>query len=483
MFFDMRQGPGIPQTNDPMAPNYVMAMTGSGASVLCEVYETRTLDLYPRLPEFFHACELIFTADLPPNDRVTLVLGGDETGWRLPEHPITPFHFWFLEAGTPHLRFLPTGYKTYRAFTSEHPEDLQPRVVDLQISVRGSLPSLEPENTRPTPGILWGDIHGMAFNQRPLDDFYRYARQVARFDFAAAMLFSYNVCVEGIWDQVKCAAARWSEPGKFLALVGVEAGTMPDGSHRNAYFFDPQGVPPIFCEDRPPARERRLTRRFSSDTIFCETREQFYETVARYGGIVTGHFHTWEYDREILAEIWQKQVGSEGDEPRIFDLLNEDLRLGVVAGSDTHDSMPGNPHPEPYCPQPAGFMAVLADEVSAPAIQRAILQRRVYGTTGVRILLHFSAVRASMGGVLPAETPRHFQVSVEGTSPLARVALIRNGELLIQIVPEGHALETALEDPHPLPDQEQWYLIKVTQVDGHRAWSSPIWFFPQEMPT
>jgi hypothetical protein len=37
-------------------------------------------------------------------------------------------------------------------------------------------------------------------------------------------------------------------------------------------------------------------------------------------------------------------------------------------------------------------------------------------------------------------------------------------------------MEVTLEDNLEGCDSNQWYLVKVTQSDGHRAWSSPIWF-------
>jgi hypothetical protein len=479
MFFDFRQDPGKPQHSDPKGANYVYGVSNSRHPTQCQAYETRTLDLYPRMPEFFCVCELHFPKGLPAGDEVLIHLGRETKGWQLPNHPIDEYRFWFLENLAGELTFEPTGYRTYRIFNHPEPEKLQDSLVDITIKIEGEYPQLAPSNTRPTPGILWGDIHGMAFNQRPLDDFYHYARDIAKYDFAAAMLFSYNTCVKGIWNDVKEAAKRWTDPGRFLAIVGVEAATVPDGSHRNAYFFDPDSVPPIFCEDRPPARDDRLTRRFDPDTIICDNLDAYYAAVARYDGIVTGHFHTLDYQQEIIAEIWQKQVKSYGDEPHIFDLLNRGFHLGIVAGSDTHDSMPGNPDPEPYCPQPAGFMAVYAEEVSATAIREAIVLRRVYGTSGARIILGFSCGEEPMGSVLPFHSQRCFHIHVEGTATLKTIEIIRDGQTLHQFEFEEISFETTYEDTQPDEEREQWYVIIATQADGHRAWSSPIWFQPQ----
>ena len=475
---DIRQHAGFPQCTDELEPNYVSATTSANRAVRCETYKARTLDLYPKVVEFLYVCEIIFEEGLADGETVVVRLGSDFAGWELPTHPIHSFSFWLVESEPGGWRFEPTHYKSYRAFHRSVDDDTIPETVFTQeISVEGVLPRPSPENTRRTPGIFWGDLHGMAFNQRPLDDFYRYARDEAHYDFAAAMLFSYNVCVDNVWDGVKRAAAHWTEPGKFIAITGVEAGTVPNGAHRNAHFFvKPEQVPPIFCEDRPPALDPRFLRRFNNDTIHCENLDQYYETVQRYNGIVSGHFHTLDFHREILAEIWQKQRGALKEEARIFDLLNKGHILGIVSGSDTHDSMPGNPDPEPGCPFPAGQTGVLAPELSLEALHEAILARRVFGTTGARIALRFESNGSMMGTILPVKAERVFEVCAEGSHDIARIELIRRGKTVASHPGNGTTMEVEFKDTSEGSDDIQWYLAKVTQEDGHRVWSSPIWF-------
>lgn len=476
--YDIRQGAGAPQCKHPDEPNYVSVKTARRAPVACHCYGARTLDLYPRMPEFIHVCELSFPQGMNEEDELRIALGGEDGLWEYPKHSIEAFHFWLLENPRGERAFKPTGYKTYRMFhpATESCSRLQKELLSVSVEFTGDPPRPSEANTRRTPGILWGDLHGMAFNQRPLDDFYLYATEEAKLSFAAAMRFSYNICVDGVWQDVKDAAERFTVPGRFVAVAGVEFGTPPDGSHRNAHFFHPEHVPPIFFEERPPALDPRLIRRFSPDTVFCRDLDDFYATVDKYGGIVSGHFHTLQYEREIMAEIWQKQIGSKDEEEHIFGLLNEGMRLGIVGGSDTHDSMPGNPEPEPGCPQTAGFMAVLADEIIPDALREAILQRRVYGTTGARIALCFEASGYPMGSVVPRTVPRMFQVRVEGTAPLADVELIRDGVVVDRMEPSRIACEGVLRDPAPDDHRTHWYLLRITQQDGHRAWSSPIWF-------
>lgn len=475
LMMDIRQWAGMPQCQDREKPNFVAACTTTGAQVEILCYHVRSLELYPRLPEFLYACEFVFPSGMDQGSALTIFLGSEERGWEFPRHPIPDFIFWLVE-GIAGQAFVPSGYKAYRHFEPSLALDsLGDRLHSASVEFEGALPKPSAANVRRTPGILWGDLHGMAFNQRQLDDFYVYARDVAQFDFAAAMLFSYNICVDHVWDGVKAAAARFTRPGAFVAVAGIEFGTPPDGGHRNVHFFQHEGVPPIFCEHRPPALARRHVSRFHPDTVFCQDLEGFYATVDLYGGVVSGHYHTLDHKREVLAEIWQKQQGSAHEEHRIFALLNAGLHLGIVGGSDTHDSMPGNPEPELGCPQTAGLMAVLADEVTSDAIYEAVVSRRVYGTTGARIALYVDVEGQQMGSTLPRTAQRAFRVRVEGTAPLDRVDLVRNGSVLCGNGTDQLSWEGVLEDRDGERIGAHWYLIRVTQRDGHRAWSSPIW--------
>ena len=476
LLVDIRQWAGPPQSGDLAGPNQVQVTSSRGGTVVCACYGARTLELYPAIPEFLNVCEVELPEGMAGDDALTITLGAGAGKWDFPRHPIDVFRFWLLE-GKPGQSFEPTGYKTYRDFEPALDyADAVDRVLCVSLEVEGEYPRLASENTRKTPGILWGDIHGMAFNQRPLDDFYAYAWDASKYDFAAAMLFSYNICLGDTWEQVKAAADRCSRPGEFVAIAGIEFGAPPDASHRNGYFIHHENVPPIFFEERQPALDPRIADRYHPDTVRCRDLDDFYATIDRFGGFVTGHFHTLNYDREVLAEIWQKQIGSKAEEARLFGLLNEGFRFGLVGGSDTHDSMPGNPEPEPSVIQPAGFMAVLADEVSREAIREAIANRRVYATSGARIVLSVDASGNGMGSVVPGGTPRVFRVEAEGSGPLERVELVRRGEVVDGEAPSGEHWEGTLEADAGDGGGPEWYVVRVTQADGHRAWSSPVWF-------
>lgn len=521
VLIDVRQDAGVWQSEDEDRDNYVSAYreiadgVRSKCDLTCE--KIRTLDLYPRVPEFLTMCEINFRVE--DSEASSDILRICVTKWHAPERPIESFRFWIVFDLDGTLDFAPTGYKTYRRFSCrgavsqdtvsqsiasqgcaevveateivEVPEAAATIDYDMLISrmregsmrVDGAYAPIPRINTRTTPGIVWGELHGMAFNQRPIDDFYDYAKTHTHLDFCAAVLFSYNTCVGDVWDDVKAAAERHYEPESFVPIVAFECGTPDDDSHRVAYFFNPRDVPPIFCETRPPALDATLTRRFHPETIVCETLDAYYQAVHRYGGFVGGHFHTRTYHKELLAELWQKQefgaqyqLGKKhtDEEENLYAYLRSGLKMGFTGGSDTHDSMPGNPYPEPGCPRAAGFTGVHLDELTPTALEEALRSRRTIATSGARIGIWMTYGDYSIGDVAPFYMDNVFNIQVDAASAIDTVEVLHNGWSAHVFDAVGSTAEFEYR-PHCDEARVSFYHVRVRQCDGHVAWSSPIW--------
>ena len=479
LFYDIRQAAGHVRPGPDAEEGSVQAALSTGGTLQVRARGARTLDLYPTIPEFLHCVEVrTGSRPVPADAAICIIL----RNWRAPLRPIRPFRFWLLPDTAAAWELEPTGYKTYHRFVERRTdrrvphEALLAQVLTAAVTVEGSEAPVPAATGRRVPGLFWGELHGMAFNQRPLDEFYEYAKHVSRLDFACACLFSYNTCVDGVWERVKAAAARHTVPGEFVAFAGFECGTPPDDSHRCAYFPEPTAVPPIFCDSRPPARDPVLQARFHPDTVACETLADYYAAVARFGGFTAGHFHTTTYDREHLSEIWQKQdvdAYNGNEEERLYGLLRQGKRFGLVGGSDTHDSMPGNPEPEPGCPNPAGTTGVWAERLTPEALWEALLARRVFATTGARIVVRFAAAGCPMGSELPVDAPRRFRIEVDAPGELACVELLRDGRVLQSWKPRSPSFSVRFEDCLARP---AFYHVRASQTDGQRAWATPAWF-------
>lgn len=107
----------------------------------------------------------------------------------------------------------------------------------------------------------------------------------------------------------------------------------------------------------------------------------------------------------------------------------------------------------------------------------ALRARRVYATNGARILLDArlgghpagSAVTAAALGRAP-----RLEITMAGAGPLARVELVRSGEITATAELEGRATARWTLPVTGLEAGEALY-ARVIQRDGGTAWSSP-WF-------
>ncbi len=170
--------------------------------------------------------------------------------------------------------------------------------------------------------------------------------------------------------------------------------------------------------------------------------------------------------------------------------LLDGKRFGFVAGglddrgiyADFYDN-----DQEQYSP---GMTAVFADGLSRSAVFDGLYNRNCYATTGERIIVGINLAGLPMGSEIDGgEKPglavnRHLTGYVAGTSKLATVELIRNGQVLKEFTPEAQFFEFIHDDMDNLADccikgkDKQpfvFYYLRVTQEDGHMAWTSPIW--------
>jgi hypothetical protein len=155
-------------------------------------------------------------------------------------------------------------------------------------------------------------------------------------------------------------------------------------------------------------------------------------------------------------------------------------RIGVIAGSDNHLGTPGLNDYAPTVPHHAGLAVVLAPELTREAVFEALAQRRCYATSGARILLDATVAGRGMGEefYLPYGGPVQVAVEVAGTAPLASVEIVKlvDGKFVtVREAPlDGRATDATLAFSERLETPTIYY-IRVRQVDGEMAWSSPFW--------
>ncbi len=375
------------------------------------------------------------------------------------------------------------------------------------------------------PRLFWGDIHvHTALCDGSLDPvrFYPEARDSLGLDFAAITphdtmdLFEPSGREEE-WALVRDLQARFNEPGRFVTMLGYEWSDHLQG-HRGVFYAPDEPHPQLYSfVDRESDSVRKLEEQLRGHEALLIPHHTAWRRIflpllnwLKFLRMKVPASYTWsgaENGQQRLVEIYSMHGSSErrrgpfpithGDPPGWFprflrydgsrggrgnyvsEALASGLRLGLIAGSDRHDyAVDERWHPVDI--YPGGLTAVIADELTPQSLWRSLWNRRVYGTTGARIIVELYADGLPMGSEYACPGPPRLHGGVIGTAPLRRAELLRHDR-------RGYSVAWSAEGPaeasfdfrdHDLRG-EGFYYLRTEQVDGHCAWSSPIWIMRQ----
>ena len=379
---------------------------------------------------------------------------------------------------------------------------------------------MEPNRVSAYDGLnlYWGDLHCHVRERRrdrassgslgaggpwTLDEVYAYGREDSRLDFVAVTDHDVTLSPQE-WEDTMAAAARWTEPGRFVAFLGYEWSHVSgepssDYGHRNVIYRRTEG-PMLSCGDERYHSAPKLWRALKDCSSVNDVIVIPHHPARAASGIWWNHDH-WDAELERLVEVYSLWGSSEkagppfeihyleqhsptgrGEAPGHFvqDGLAKGHRFGIVAGSESHDGRPGNPiyHGPHRCGVDVcyrgGIQGTYASSLTRGDLFAAFRGRRCFGTTGAKIRLEFTLNSVLMGGEAAAAEERQFAVAVAGTDALASVEVVRNNKEVHRESPSDSRVEFTWRDSRALGDVDYYY-VRVTQRDGNMAWSSPIW--------
>ena len=277
--------------------------------------------------------------------------------------------------------------------------------------------------------LYWGDPHGgQVVDPYKIGDFFQYARDVASIHFAG---FQRNdpAISTGAYDVQQQAEREHYEPGRFVPLPGYEwSATTDRGGHHNVYFrrFDQELRRSAHADhiddwdletDLPHVREMHAEFRYSDIVV-----------TPHVGGIAADlQYH--EPAIEPALEI----TSTHGQfEWFLRESIERNYKMGFIGGSDCYTGRPGDDQPGHQLRryQKAGLTGVYATELTLDAVLAGMKARRVYATSGVRIVATVSADGHMMGSEYSTAASPEISAKILGTGPLERVELFRGLELL-----------------------------------------------------
>ncbi len=343
----------------------------------------------------------------------------------------------------------------------------------------------------PAQRLYWGDIHGhTSFTDgiRSPEEVYYFARDESFLDVCAITEHGEYYLTDLQWDYFQRVTNHFNQPNGFVTLVAHEWTSMTYG-HRNMYYRS--DTAPLVRATDPAWREL----------------PQLYALAHQHGALVVPHHSastlmgvdwTVDHDPEVerLAEIYSvwgssersaaagnfrpihAELGGETQGHHVVDALALGRRFGILASGDFHDGRPGNTlstyqqEPAAYrYTQPGGLVGIWATGLTRDGIYDALWNRRVFGTTGPRMVLQFEIAGHPMGSTLENLATHPVRVRSHTDVPIDRIDLVRNGSDYEFVSAGACDVDWAI----PNVPGDSWYYVRVTRQDGEMAWSSPIW--------
>jgi hypothetical protein len=323
------------------------------------------------------------------------------------------------------------------------------------------------------------------YNQTPAES-YAYARDVANCDFLAICDHAERITEEQ-WRECMALAEATTEPGRFVAWPSVEWATGLYG-HRNIYFrhYD---VPLLSGRElkTPPAlwshiREHNLpaltiphhpARELAADlTRTDDELEPAYEIFSGWGNEEYYGAPLQDTDRSFTRNF-------------AVDTLLRGFRMGFVGGGDGHPAPPAD----------SGITGIYAKDLTLPSLWEALRQRRTIATTGAKIRVDCHVNGFPIGSVIRFNQnevdqlfPLRIGVAVQGTDTIEKVEIVENGVTVhTKTKPRARLDQMAyqwfrasgptdgVKRIGSKANVSRFIYVRVTQRDGHMAWTSPIW--------
>jgi predicted metal-dependent phosphoesterase TrpH len=156
------------------------------------------------------------------------------------------------------------------------------------------------------------------------------------------------------------------------------------------------------------------------------------------------------------------RIGKGYSEPHWDDLLDLVGPCWGIAADDAHDT-----HEDVF----QGWLMVKAPELSVPALLTALETGQFYSTQGPEILdLAWSEQEVPSGQHAPRRAP---VVTVECSPVRSIVFKGQRSRGACHLAGRGEALTRA---SYPVLSGEKYVRVEVTDHDGRRAWSNPVYF-------
>lgn len=329
------------------------------------------------------------------------------------------------------------------------------------------------------PRLYWGDLHGhsnLSDGSKSPSWYFFYSRDSSRLDFAALTDHDHiaDKQLAGYpWSLLVCAAQAYNEDGSFVAIPGYE--WTSDNGHVAVLFSAP--VDSIFpasanTSDNITKLKQRLEA--AGYPFLCVMPHPSYYPVWYWDWgdqfITAAEIVGWGGNADYrVYEYYGCPSGPHRDSSAqgayVQDILAYGYRIALVGSMDSHNGKPGR----------SGLTAVYADTLTRDALFAALRKRHCYATTGPRIVLRFSVNGRMMGDTVRLAAGQFASVTMSVAAPrtILTAEIVKNNLAVKSYSCSDTALTVNWVD-NDLALSGSYY-ARVTLIDGHMAFSSPVW--------
>jgi hypothetical protein len=275
----------------------------------------------------------------------------------------------------------------------------------------------------------------------------------------------------GEWEYLQQVADHFDVAGDFAALYAYEwTGKAYPGPGHKCVYHPRRGIPIVSRDEVPEGREAvariRALGGFASPHHIGWTGadEEGHEPVGQPLWEICSCHGCYEHADHALG-----QRGALRDQ-LVDVMLQRGLRFGFTASSDSHGLLYHHGEARKRDPYRTGLTAVQATACTRQAIYAALVARRCYATSGVKILLDLTADGMPMGSELDDREGATFDVRAIGASDIASLELVSERGVVHRV--EGQGDGAALR----AQVSGRYVYARVIQHDGEMAWTSPVFF-------
>lgn len=332
--------------------------------------------------------------------------------------------------------------------------------------------------------LTFGDIHGQSNLSDALgeiDQYYHYAIKDANMDFCALTDHDDypDIATDSEWEWNRTTRNLFNGEKNFAVLLAYEWTSNEykhDFGHKNVYY--PSSTGGLYRSTDPEGNNPTV--------LFASIKKDGGQCIPHHPaanwGLVSAATD-WDYhDPEVqrVVEIFSRHADYEKFENQskytknimkferhcAQDALARGYHLGFIAGSDSHQMEHGIE---------GGILGAFVPTLTSENVWNAIYNRFTYGTSGARILASLKIGSHHMGEeiMIPAGEAVKLDVSVLAVNEIRTVQIIKNNEVLVEMEGCGCAMDFTVEDSER--GEEDFYYLRVEQIDDHCAWCSPIW--------